>query len=284
MSAGLPDLWDDCYADLHRKQSPESFKKTFCDNCLNPGCRNSKAAGTSWMNRILTQEERLLRNPLFADPNDPIFASFKDFDFKDLWSKALALEISDRKNDWTIPTESEIRHEAAVLTGLVPDSPVILTPSGFQAAPAQAPEPEPPPVDANAKSWRVSGDGKTNYEVTLSEAGVWKCPCPAFKFSPSKPCKHIETIQFRLARSNPQTTPEAPPSLPRTRHRPPPISTPLATNTRNPDGGIMVGGGSSSSLPANQPAHDPWAMPETKIAVGGRVVLGGSGTSKNNKE
>lgn len=264
MTINLPDLWDGCYDGPHRQQSPEQFKQTFCFNCLNAGCRNSKAAGSSWMSRVLTQEERLLRNPLFAGADDPLFSAIRGVDFKDMLQQALALEVADRKNDWSIPTESEIREEASRM--FLGNSPV-----GFQ--PQEEQKKEPPPIeDPPKESWTVKGDGNTNYAVTRTESGVWSCTCNAFKFSQSKPafCKHIELVSVKLSRSAPPP-PTAEPAV--KMPRPPPINVPLATNIRMPDSGLMIGG---SQPPPQEPAHDPWAVQPTekKIAVGGRIVLG----------
>lgn len=256
----LPDLWEGCYADSHRQMSPEQFKKTFCDNCLNPGCVNSKAAGTSWMNRILTQEEVLLRNPLFANENDPLFSSLRSVDFKDLLQQALALEIADRKGDWSIPSQEEIQQEAAAM----------LHPRGFSPKAEEIVLPTPLPVEEEPLGvWKVKGDKNISYEVSQYKTKGWKCTCNAFKFSDPPMCKHIEMIQFRLTRSN--QNPEAPTNTAPIVSRPPPIDVPLGRNTNLPGGGMMVGGGPPP--PPAAAAPDPWAITEQKVSVGGRVVL-----------
>lgn len=124
----LPDLFDGCYEGEHRKLlSPEQFKQMFCGVCLNPGCLNSRGAGSKWTQRMLTQEDRLLHNPQFA-PEDAATALGLP-DFKDMVHQALALEISDRKGDWEPVSQAEVGRAAAELVGVVP------APSGFQEAP-----------------------------------------------------------------------------------------------------------------------------------------------------
>ena len=109
------DLWDGCYEGDHRKMAPEQFKQVFCDNCMNAGCTHSKGVGTGWVKRMMTQEDRLLNNPQFADPNDPRFRDIAGIDFEDMLREALAIEISEKKGDWSAPTEAEIGQAAAEL-------------------------------------------------------------------------------------------------------------------------------------------------------------------------
>lgn len=128
----LPDLWNNCYDGEHRKLSPEEFRKEWCNKCLNTGCRNSRGTELKWLQRMLVQEDILLDNPRFADPNDPKHQSIREKDFQDMVRHALAIEVSTQKGDWSIPTDEEIGRAAAEMVGIV-------APSGFQ----KAPEPEP---------------------------------------------------------------------------------------------------------------------------------------------
>lgn len=134
----LLDLWDECYTPEHRRLGkPEEFRAVFCDKCVNPGCRNSAAAGTKWSRRMQSQEENLLANPRFADPNDPTFRDIRGVDWDNAIRQALAIEVSTRKGDWSVPTEQEIGRAAAELVGIAPPS--------FTAPPEpEEPEPEEP--------------------------------------------------------------------------------------------------------------------------------------------
>jgi len=169
----LPDLWDGCYDGEHRqKMSPQQFKETFCAQCLNAGCKNSKAAGSKWIQRMLTQEDRLLDNPNFADPRDPQFQRIREQDFQDMLRHALAIEVSSQKGDWSVPTASEIGAAAAQMVGMVPP------PSGFQApseeptAPEPEEEPEPPArlVD-EVQEYDLGREEPPRPVLTVSDAG-----------------------------------------------------------------------------------------------------------------
>lgn len=328
MLRSLPDLWDGCYDGEHRQQmSPQQFRETFCQNCLNAGCRNSVAAGSKWLQRMMTQEDRLLGNPLYADPNDPQYQEIRGLDFQDMVRQALAIEVSSRKGDWSIPTEAEIGAAAAEMVGMVP------APSGFKAeVEVEEPdEPQPPDrlvdevqeydlgaddvpdieVEVTAtppdlpkltvpmtvvevdevqevnlasdpprltERWRIRGDSGTIYEVSLTADGEWDCTCP----SRENPCKHARDIAQKLSRApkevhEAQATPK--PREPQQPTRPPPgppSFVPKKTNTEQPTGGHILGGGSAPSIPVES---DPWAPPpvtpkEREIPVGGRVSFG----------
>lgn len=281
----IPDLWNNCYDGEHRKaMSPEVFKQTFCDACMNTGCSNSKGAGTQWMKRMLTQEDRLLNNPDFANTNDPRFSGFAEMNFKNMMQEALAIEIADRKGDWEVPTQEEIGQAAAEMLGVLP-------PTSFQPDPEPEPdpepdpEPEPPPrlvdevgqTDIEGKTleepeegpdgeWQIKGDSGNLYLVTLWKDGSWKCGCPSIK-----ECKHIHEIKRKLSQAPPEPVREDP-----VRPPPPPpgafVRNPKALNTTQPQGGVMVGG---APLP---PEPDPWAAPpkskERVIDIGGKVTFG----------
>lgn len=163
----LPDLWDGCYDGEHRqKMSPQQFRETFCANCLNAGCKNSAAAGSKWLQRMLTQEDRLLDNPLFADEMDPQFRAIREQDFQDMVRHALAIEVSSRKGDWSVPTDAEIGAAAAEMIGMVP-------PSGFQTKPdpADPEEPQPPERLVDEVQEYDLGAEEPQPVLTVSEAG-----------------------------------------------------------------------------------------------------------------
>jgi len=142
----LPDLWGDCYTPEHRKLgNAEEFRITFCDKCVNPGCQNSAAAGTKWSRRMASQEENLLTNPRFADPRDPNFADIRSVEWENAIRQALAIEVSTRKGDWSVATESEIGQAAAEMIGIVPPS--FITPEPDPPEPVEE-EPEERPLTA----------------------------------------------------------------------------------------------------------------------------------------
>ncbi len=289
--ASLPDLWDGCYDQDHRKQmSPDEFRSTFCHNCANARCRNSQGSGmTDWLKRMMTQEDRLLNNPDFADPRDPQYASIRDLDFKSMIRRSLAIEVSTRKGDWSVPTSEEIGRAAAEMTGMIPTSfqaPLVdeirLTDLEGRSAPtSREPEedstPSPPALAAPAttapsrgpqeprepRSWKIRGASGNVYETTLHPDGSWECSCPSLE----SPCKHARKIEDRQRREPVLETETVP-----TRAKPLP-HVPSMHNTRAPAAGIMVGGGEP---PPPIAPSDPWEAPPTKpkervIPVGGRV-------------
>lgn len=291
---------------------PEQFKQTFCGVCQNAGCKNSRTNGTKWANRMATQVELLLTNPKFADVDDPMFREIRSLDFQDKVREALAIEVSSRKGDWSIPTEVEVAQLAAELTGVAPP-PMFFQPSTAPTTP-ESPLPEPPPVapvlppppappppappspDANDGEWQVRGDSP-NASYTVKRAqGVWSCSCPAFSYHNG--CKHVLDMAARLNRAPvvvlpPVNTVQENKNL----RAPDPTAwtqalvtrgVPAMQNTVVPAAGVMVGG--AAPPPAPTPAVDPWAAPapppsrtvnEFVIPVGGKVVMGGVGTPPN---
>jgi hypothetical protein len=288
---------------------PEQFKQTFCGVCQNGGCKNSRAAGTLWSKRMATQVEDLLTNPKFADMDDPMFREIRSLNFQDKVREALAIEVSSRKGDWSIPTEGEVVQLAAELTGAAPP-PVFFQPSAFNA-----PEPEPPrpstpeplpaplppeslpsqvlPADPNDGEWEVRGDTPNSRYTVKRAQGVWSCTCPAFSYHQG--CKHVLDVSARLSRAPAVVPPPPPNAVQGNKNLRAPDATawtqalawrgvPSMQNTTVPAAGVMVGGGAPAPV---APAPDPWAAPappptrtvnEFVVPVGGKVVMGGTGT------
>lgn len=289
-----PNLWMECYdGTAKRSLSEEEFRQTFCRVCRNPECELALGAQTKWQGRIATQEERLLNNPRFADPNDPRFKNIRAIDFPNLFRDAMALEIAAQRGDWEIPSQADAL-QLATLGRVAP-------------APEPPPEPEPdPPETETADStssdiedleppeviWEgyVTGDSGRKYKVTVTAGGekpVWSCTCPSFahKRDPSGDglCKHIHWVQGRIGEDprppeDPRPSevdagppppelgsrsrsvePQRPSPTPRNPHAAPgPRDAPFIPrlqNTPAPTGGLMVGGSSSSSPPATPPGQ-----------------------------
>lgn len=318
--ADLRDLWGECYAGEARAMPPEQFKQTFCGVCQNGGCKNSRAAGTLWSKRMATQVEDLLNNPKFADMDDPMFREIRALDFQDKVREALAIEVNSRKGDWSIPTEAEVVQLAAELTGAAPP-PSFFQPSAFNAPEPEPPRPatpeplptlpntpaplppEParvpnqvPPPDPNDGAWEVRGDTPNSRYTVKRTQGVWSCSCPAFSYHQG--CKHVLDVSVRLSRAPVVTPPPSPNMVQDNKNLRAPDPTawtqafalrgvPTMQNTAVPAAGVMVGG--IAPAPAPAPA-DPWAAPappptrtvnEFVIPVGGKVVMGATGTPPN---
>jgi|GEM_PF-1741531 len=310
----MADLWNECFVPS-MEVSPNDFERMFCRQCRNPTCDRSAGSGLRWLKRILTQEDRLLSNPKFADPNDPRFKEIRSVEFPSALKEAMKLEISDRRGDWTVPTEADTMRMAAEMRS-APLTQIIVPPT-----PEPAPKPPPPPVveedDDDGPVGRIlrrldiSGSGKNVYQVTLIERVVgrpeWMCTCKAFEFGRARPCKHIEyAMTVPEEEEPPKPVPAGPPPA-RFQAPPPPKSPPPPAPKNNtpeqkpnltprqpfyptqpnipmPSGGIMIDG--SAPPPPKErgpnrtatPQADAWAPPPAKpnvIPVGGRVVLGG---------
>jgi len=309
MAKSLPDLWDTCYdGQAQGLVSPEEFRTQFCKWCVNAGCRNSKGAGTSWVHRMLTQEDRLLDNPLFGDPNDPQYREFAEMDFKDTLRKALALDISSRKGDWSVPSSEEISGAAATLVaggfnpvGFAPalaeetvqpperlvdqTTTTSLRPTPRTLSPVkEEPVKEEPVMRGQNKvlvqiddiqdpapvlgQWKIRGDSGDIYQVVQVDKDTWECSCP----SRQNPCKHVVSVSQKLKRAAPAPA-EAPPNPPAL---PPPGAPPTfkplqGMNTRPPPEGVTIGGAPPP------PVFDPWAprkappTSERTLPVGGKV-------------
>jgi len=81
----------------------QEFRGTFCQRCKNQDCELAEWGDSDWVDRISTQVERLLTNPLFANPNDPRYQALQQIPFADMAHRAYQLEIADQKGDWEIP-------------------------------------------------------------------------------------------------------------------------------------------------------------------------------------
>jgi len=277
------DLWNDCYAGEHtRSLSPDDFRRVFCQRCRNAGCSNSAVGTSRWVNRMETQVDLLLNNPLFADPDDPRFEAVRGLDFADMVREALALEIASERGDWEIPSEADVARKAAEMAASLPAAF-----TGSEAEPGQEPEP--------VVLWEGEAKGAkgATYDIRLTDLGegdpVWTCTCPSFHYrkAPPEGCKHIvEARELYLAEREVVEEDAAPPVPTREGETDPEAwgqmrernLVPKAPNTRWPSEGLMVDG---SPPPDEAPAADPWEAPATPkprgrvVQVHGSVQMGG---------
>jgi len=261
--ANLQNLFTECYSgEVAKSMPPEVFKQTFCMACRNLQCSNASVNEGKWMQRMLTQEELLLRNPRFASPDDPLFKELQKHDFQSKVREALAIEISSQKGDWSIPTDDEVRKLASQVAKFVPQ--------------------DEKPSEAPSQEWVIQGDTPGSRYVVKEQAGSWVCTCKGFQYQ--KSCKHIQDVQEKLKRAPPQDA--LPPEGAFRNLKAPESSSwaqaqnqnlvPRALNTRAPSEGIMVGGPNAVPTPPPAPV-DPWAPPKKEIIipVGGKIVMGG---------
>ena len=304
------DFYKECYDGVaQQKMSPEDFTNSFCRVCRNQNCKRSGQGRTSWLRRVLTQQERLIDNPKFADPNDPKYADIRDQDFKDMLREALRLEIADQKGDWEPVTAQDV--ESYILGG------------GGVSTKVEPPPPPPPveeedEVDPNEPiiEWevRIPGSKGGTYQVTLGgmpgQPPTWRCVCKNFQYGGGDPCPHIKKAsavyaksrQMKLESKPPEPSHFQAPPVPRQEAKPVapepveiardptparseilqgeprirnPGPRPTAGNTRVPSEGLMIGGGPAPEVPV-QPVHDPWSVPKKTevVQVGARIRMG----------
>ena len=231
----MPDLWNECF-NPSMEMSPNDFERTFCRQCRNPTCDRSAGSGLRWLKRILTQEERLLNNPKFADPNDPRFKEIRSVEFPSALKEAMKLEISERRGDWTVPTEADTAMLAAEMRS-APLSQIVVPPTPEKPPTPPAPPPVPEevedddgPVGRILRRLDISGSGNSVYQVTLIERIVgrpeWMCTCKAFEFGRARPCKHIEYAMTVPEETEPPKPAPAGPPPARFQAPPPPKEAP----------------------------------------------------------
>lgn len=91
----------DLYETCNEQGLPErDFKSMFCQRCRNHSCENAGWSWSTWEERISTQEDRFLKNPKFADIEDPRFDGVREQDFPVLLQEALRLNSGV---DWDVP-------------------------------------------------------------------------------------------------------------------------------------------------------------------------------------
>lgn len=284
------DLFQECYAGSHRKNlSVENFKHMFCRVCRNPACVNSAVGKGMWLQRMENQEERLLNNPQFADPNDPRFRHLAEQKFQDAVKKAMAREVADRRGDWEIPTQEDMQQLADEIAGAAPiqDEPELAPevptgpdgPTGFQE------------IEVAWEAKVKSKSGKRSYTVSLMVDGdkeQWNCTCPGFRYH--QKCSHLSLAQIQYLdeqEREPEPDPEPEQQPVRVPEKADPEAwqqmkerglVPNAQNTAFPSSGMMVDGSRPEPPSEPEPEVDPWAPPKEKpkaVRVGSKVVLGG---------
>ena len=96
---------------------PKTFRQTWCVRCSRPDCEFAEFAREDPMAyRQATWRERYFGDNQ-ADMAVPRFARIAAIDFPDLLRKAVRLEISERRGDWSVPEiKDDRRVKASPLT------------------------------------------------------------------------------------------------------------------------------------------------------------------------
>jgi hypothetical protein len=151
-----PDLLSECN---DQKIPPRDFKETFCNRCRNQNCVNAGWASSTFDERVRTQVDRLLVNPLQARPEDSRFDPIRAMHFVEV---AAAISIARRADPWAGPgvhlaepdpetVKSQVVEDAvsrlAEARGKKPRAPTaIAIETEGPPEPAPVAEPEPPPA------------------------------------------------------------------------------------------------------------------------------------------
>ena len=141
------DLLQECN---DQKVPVADFKAAFCSRCRNTQCVNARGSESRWIQRIGTQEERLLIHPNFADDRDPRFDSIRGLHFRSLGQEEIVLNSRDpwagpgvhmASPDTKTHRSDAVDQAVAALVG----KPVLPTRVESQPPPVLTPTPKPQP-------------------------------------------------------------------------------------------------------------------------------------------
>ena len=94
--------------ETHQSVTESEFRLIWCKRCRNQECRFSQWGDGLWQNRMDTQVDRLLDNPLFGDPRQEQFRHLQDIVFEDMKHHAVAIHLANQNQDWEIPSEKKV--------------------------------------------------------------------------------------------------------------------------------------------------------------------------------
>jgi hypothetical protein len=98
----MSDYLTDCNAGEFRID-PKTFRQTWCVRCSRSECSLAEFVTNDPMAiRQATWQDRFF-DPAQADLAIPKFALIAKLDFPDLLQKAMKLEVSERRGDWSVP-------------------------------------------------------------------------------------------------------------------------------------------------------------------------------------
>ena len=107
---GVNDLTQFCREtnETHKSVGESEFREIWCKRCRNQECKFSTWGKGAWLNRMETQVDTLLDNPLFGDPRQEQFRHLQDVVFEDMKHHAVALHLANQNQDWEIPSEQKV--------------------------------------------------------------------------------------------------------------------------------------------------------------------------------
>ena len=229
------------------KVDPKSFRDTWCTRCSQKGCDLAGFAKSDPMAvRNATWRERFFNTPE-ADLTLPKFAQIARLDFPNLLQKAMKLEISERRGDWSVPEipvlDGVIQPASRDMTGHVDDAVQKLA-GKFNRV---TQDPSPPVPDEPEED--------EDDEPEEDDEDLEKEPEPA-----PQPLAHIPK--------------KVPPQ-------------PAGRNTSDPGEVMIGGGAAPAGLDQRgrpAPEKDPWAPPPkaavTIVKAGAKIQFGAEGKGR----
>lgn len=123
---------------------PREFMGIFCNRCRNAACVNAGWSGGKWVDRMLTQVDRLLDHPQFADPNTEKFDPLRKLDFREL-SESLVLRT--KADPWGGPEVHFADPDRETASNQIVEDAVKALSASRGVAPRPEPDPVPPKVE-----------------------------------------------------------------------------------------------------------------------------------------
>jgi len=222
--------------------SPNEFRQVWCARCSQPKCSLAEFAATDPMaHRQATWRQEFFGKPQ-ANLSIPKYAQIAGLDFKDLLNKAVRLEISQKRGDWSVP-------EIDITDGRVVQAPDE-TVKQIDEAVRQLNQNRPEDVSA-----LEDDDAGNPGDLSVDE--------------PEPPVEEPQPQQEVAAPAAPVgKVPASPPK---------PMTAPSTGNT--PDRGEIMLGGAPRPVDRLKPPENPWApKPKPKYTIvepGATIVLGG---------
>jgi hypothetical protein len=221
--------------------SAKEFKEFFCSRCRNRECVNANWATSKWLQRVGTQEKRLLDEPLFGNPHSSKYQDLKEADFPDMMREALRLERAN-EDTWELP--SDVQDGVGKLvqentTNVIDDAVKVLAKAKGKKAPDL---PNPREVAVQEFEAETQDLAKTAFETDTTST------------EPPADVVAAETTEVEATEE-------------------PPVSQGPKYNTEVPTTGIMLEG-KSHKKPVKVEEGDPWAVSDTNVVnVGATVSL-----------
>lgn len=234
------------------KTDAKTFQQTWCARCSQPDCDLAKFAKTDLMAiRNATWRERYFGTNR-ADLGIPKFARINKLDFPNLLNKAIKLEISERRGDWSVP-------DVPVLDG-------VLRQAGHDQGDA-----------VNEAVRRLSKRGRLDEETDPDEAAPTESEGEDHvPEEPEPPLPENPSEKPAVTEADPPQQTELPSSQKPVR--------PVKGNVE--DRGEVMLGGAPAAVERGKPAAeaDPWAAPArpktTVVKAGAKIQFGKGGTMK----